>query len=76
VRHLEPSPTVPQYAHLSRDPHGRCVVFLDTPSTVDDRRFISDGQGYSLTCAGACGQQLRRGARTFQFRPDGSLPRP
>ena len=76
MRHLEPRPTVPQYAHLSRDPHGRCVVFLDTPSTVDDRRFISDGQGYSLTCAGACGQQAPRGARTFQFRPDGSLPRP
>jgi uncharacterized protein YceK len=75
VRRLEPSPAVPLYAHLSRDRRGRCVVFLDTPSTVDDRRFIGGG-GFSLDCAGACGQQVPRGARTFQFRPDGSLPSP
>ena len=76
VRQLEPRPAVPQYAHLSRSPRGLCVVFLDTPSTVDDRRFVRRGQGYSLDCAGACGQQAPPGARTFQFRPDGSLPRP
>jgi len=74
VRRLDPRPAVPQFAHVSRDRDGRCVVFLDTPSTVDDRRYIRGGNGYSLDCAGACGQQVPRGARTFQFRPDGSLP--
>jgi hypothetical protein len=74
VRRLDPRPAVPQFAHLSRDRDGRCIVFLDTPSTVDDRRYIRTGDRYSLECAGACGQQVRRGARTFQFRPDGSLP--
>jgi hypothetical protein len=74
VRRLEPRPAVPQFAHLSRDRDGRCIVFLDTPSTVDDRRYVRRGKGYSLDCAGACGQQVPRGARTFQFRPDGSLP--
>ena len=51
-------------------------MFLDTPSTMDDRRFIRTGEGYSLDCAGACGQQVPRGARTFQFLKDGSLPAP
>jgi hypothetical protein len=74
VRRLEPRPAVPQFAHLSRDRDGRCIVFLDTPSTVDDRRYVRRGKGYSLDCAGACGQQVPRRARTFQFRPDGSLP--
>ena len=74
VRRLEPRPAVPQFAHLSRRRDGRCIVFLDTPSTVDDRRYVRRGKGYSLDCAGACGQQVPRGARTFQFRPDGSLP--
>ena len=74
VRRLEPRPVVPQFAHLSRDRDGRCIVFLDTPSTVDDRRYVRKGESYSLDCAGACGQQVPRGARTFQFRPDGSLP--
>ena len=74
VRRLDPRPAVPQFAHLSRDRDGRCIVFLDTPSTVDDRRYVRDGDGYSLECAGACGRQVTRGARTFQFRPDGSLP--
>ena len=76
LKRLRPRPAVPQFAHLSRDRRGRCVVFLDTPSTVDDRRFVRSGDGYSVHCAGACGQQVPRGARTFQFRPDGSLPRP
>ena len=76
VRRLEPRPAVPQFAHLSRDRGGRCVVFLDTPSTVDDRRFVLTGEGYSLDCAGACGQQVPRGARTFQFGGNGSLPAP
>jgi hypothetical protein len=67
---------VPLFAHLSGDGRSRCVVFLDTPSTVDDRRYIRTGAGYSLDCAGACGQQVPRGARTFQFRRDGSLPAP
>jgi hypothetical protein len=74
VRRLEPRPVVPQFAHVSRDRDGRCIVFLDTPSTVDDHRYVRRGKGYSLDCAGACGQQVPRGARTFQFRPDGSLP--
>lgn len=74
VRRLEPRAVVPQFAHLSRDRDGGCIVFLDTPSTVDDRRYVRRGKGYSLDCAGACGQQVPRGARTFQFRPDGSLP--
>jgi hypothetical protein len=76
VKRLEPRPAVPQFAHLSRDRRGRCVVFLDTPSTVDDRRFVLGGGRYSLACAGACGQQAPPGARTFQFLPDGSLPAP
>jgi hypothetical protein len=77
VQRLEPRPAVPLFAHLSRDRRARCVVFLDTPSTVDDRRFVlSGGRCYSRTCAGACGQQAPRGARTFQFMPDGSLPAP
>jgi hypothetical protein len=76
VKRLEPRPAVPQFAHLSRDRRGRCVVFLDTPSTVDDRRFILSGGRYLLACEGACGQQAPRGARTFQFRPDGTLPAP
>jgi hypothetical protein len=76
VRRLEPRPAVPLFAHLSGDRRGDCVVFLDTPSTVDDRRYIRTGAGYSLDCAGACGQQVPRGARTFQFRRDGSLPAP
>ena len=76
VRRLAPRPAVPLFAHLSRDPRRRCVVFLDTPSTVDDRRFVRRGDGYSLDCAGACGQQVPPGGRTFQFLPDGSLPRP
>jgi hypothetical protein len=67
---------VPQFAHLSRDRDERCVVFLDTPSTVDDRRYVRTGGRYSLDCAGACGQQVPRGARTFQFLRDGSLPAP
>ena len=50
-------------------------MFLDTPSTLDDRRFSRTGEGYSLDCAGACGQQVPRGARTFQFLKDGSLAR-
>lgn len=74
VRHLNPRPAVPQFAHLSRDRRGRCVVFLDTPSTVDDRRFILSGGRYSLDCAGACGRQVPGGARTLQFEQDGSLP--
>jgi hypothetical protein len=76
VRRLEPRPAVPQFAHLSRDRRERCVVFLDTPSTVDDRRFILSGERYSLACVGSCGRQVPRGARTFQFLPDGSLPAP
>jgi hypothetical protein len=76
AKRLRPRPAVPQFAHLSRDRRGRCVVFLDTPSTVDDRRFILSGERYLLTCEGACGQQVPSGARTFQFGPDGSLPRP
>lgn len=76
VRRLDPRPAVPLFAHLSRDRRGRCVVILDTPSTVDDRRYIRSGAGYSLDCAGACGQQGPRGARTFQFRRGASLPAP
>jgi hypothetical protein len=76
VRRLRPRPAVPLFAHVSRDRRRRCVVFLDTPSTVDDRRFILSGERYLLTCEGACGQQVPSGARTFQFGPDGSLPRP
>jgi hypothetical protein len=60
VRRLEPRAAGPQFAHLSRDRDGGCIVFT--------------GDGYSLTCVGACGQHARQGARTFQFRPDGSLP--
>ena len=63
VRRLDPRPAVPLFAHLSRDRRDRCVVILDTPSTVDDRRYIRSGAGYSLDCAGACGQQGPRGAR-------------
>ena len=67
---------MPQFAHVSRDRQGRCVVFLDTPSTVDDRRYILTGDGYSLDCSGACGRQVPRGARTLQFLRGGSLPSP
>jgi hypothetical protein len=74
VRRLRPRPAVPLFAHVSRDARRRCVVFLDTPSTVDDRRFVRRDGGFSLQCAGDCGQQVPRGARTFQFRRDGTLP--
>jgi hypothetical protein len=74
VRRLRPRPAVPLFAHLSRDRPRRCVVFLDTPSTVDDRRFVLKDGAFSTDCVGDCGQQAPRGARTVQFRPDGSLP--
>ena len=76
VRSLRPRPAALLFAHLSRDPQGRCIVFLDTPSTVDDRRYLRRGAGYSVDCAGDCGQQVPPGGRTFQFKQDGSLPRP
>jgi hypothetical protein len=74
VRRLDPRPAVPLFAHVSRDRRRRCVVFLDTPSTVDDRRFVRTNGVYSTDCVGDCGQQVPRDARTLQFRPDGSLP--
>ena len=74
VRRLRPRPAVPLFAHVSRDRRRRCVVFLDTPSTVDDRRFVRTHGVYATDCAGDCGQQVPRGARTLQFRSDGSLP--
>jgi hypothetical protein len=50
-------------------------VFLDTPSTVDDRRFVHYSHGgFATECTGDCGQQVPRGARTLQFLSDGSLP--
>jgi hypothetical protein len=73
VRRLRPRPAVPLFAHVSRD-RRRCVVFLDTPSTVDDRRFVRTRGAFLTDCAGDCGQQVPRGARTLQFRSDGSLP--
>jgi hypothetical protein len=74
VRRLRPRPAVPLFAHVSRDRRRRCVVFLDTPSTVDDRRFVLKDGAFSTDCVGDCGQQAPRGARTVQFLPDGSLP--
>jgi hypothetical protein len=74
VRRLGPTPAVPLFAHISRDKAGRCVVFLDTPSTVDDRRYRQASGRYSQVCAGDCGQDVKPGARTFQFRRDGTLP--
>jgi len=74
VRRLGPRPAVPLFAHVSRDRRRRCVVFLDTPSTVDDRRFVLTHGRFSTDCAGDCGQQVPRGARTLQFLSDGSLP--
>jgi len=74
VRRLRPRPVVPIFAHVSRDRRRRCVVFLDTPSTVDDRRFVLTHGAFSTECTGDCGQRDTRGARTAQFLPDGSLP--
>ena len=74
VRRLRPRPAVPLFAHVSRDRRRHCVVFLDTPSTVDDRRFVRTHGVYATDCAGDCGQQVPRDARTLQFRSDGSLP--
>ena len=74
VRRLRPRPAVPLFAHVSRDRRRRCVVFLDTPTTVDDRRFVRTHGVYATDCAGDCGQQVPRDARTLQFRSDGSLP--
>jgi hypothetical protein len=74
VRSLDPRPAVPLFAHVSRDRRRRCVVFLDTPSTVDDRRFVRAAGRYSLACKGDCGQDVPPDARTFQFLRNGSLP--
>jgi len=74
VRRLRPRPAVPLFAHVSRDRRRRCVVFLDTPSTADDRRFVRTGGRFSSECTGDCGQRDTRRARTMQFLPDGSLP--
>jgi hypothetical protein len=65
---------VPLFAHISLDRRRRCIVFLDTPSTVDDRRFLYAHGAFSTACMGDCGQQAPPGARTVQFLPDGSLP--
>jgi hypothetical protein len=62
------------FAHVSLDERGRCVVFLDTPSTADDRRFVAAAGHYTLECAGDCGQDVPPGARTAQFLRDGTLP--
>jgi hypothetical protein len=59
---------------VSLDEHRRCVVFLDTPSTDGDRRFVRTGGRYRLDCAGDCGQDVPPGARTAQFLRDGTLP--
>jgi hypothetical protein len=74
VRRLRPRPVVPLFAHVSLDGHGRCVVFLDTPSTADDRRFVRTRGRYLLDCTGDCGQDAPPGARTVQFLRDGTLP--
>jgi hypothetical protein len=74
VRRLRPRPAVPLFAHVSVDKQRRCVVFLDTPSTVDDRRFVRRRDEYFLDCAGDCGQDVPPGARTAQFLRDGTLP--
>jgi hypothetical protein len=74
VKRLRPRPAVPLFAHVSRDRRRRCVVFLDTPTTVDDRRFVRVHGVYTTDCEGDCGQQVPPGARTLQFRPDGALP--
>jgi hypothetical protein len=74
VQRLGPKPSVPLFAHLSLDKRRRCVVFLDTPSTADDRRFVRSHGRFGLDCAGDCGQDVPRGAKTFQFLRDGSLP--
>ena len=50
------------------------MVFLDTPSTVDDRRYLQRRGRFSQVCAGDCGQDVKPGARTFQFLRDGTLP--
>jgi hypothetical protein len=59
---------------VSLDEHRRCVVFLDTPSTDGDRRFVRTGGHYRLDCAVDCGQDVPPGARTAQFLRDGTLP--
>ena len=74
VRRLRPRPAVPLFAHVSLNRRRRCVVFLDTPSTADDRRFVATGGHYLLDCAGDCGQDVPPGARTAQFLRDGTLP--
>ena len=74
VRRLGPTPTVPLFAHVSRNKSGSCAVFLDTPSTVDDRRYLQARGRFSQVCAGDCGQDVEPGARTFQFLRDGTLP--
>jgi hypothetical protein len=61
-------------SNRDRNKAGSCVVFLDTPSTVDDRRYLQARGRFSQVCAGDCGQDVKPGARTFQFLRDGTLP--
>ena len=76
VRRLRPRPVVPIFAHVSRDRRRRCVVFLDTPSTVDDRRFVVQaGIGGQVVEAAERARLRVGGAERDEPEPRRLLPR-